>query len=136
MNNLAATLCAQGDLPGARALEEQVLALRRRVLGDVHPATLTSMNNLAATLCAQGDLPGARKIEEQVLDVHPRVLGQEHHGTLVSAWNLFGTLWKLQDREAAMRVFTLYLAPLIQRDPATLPADLRKIQAAVARMVK
>jgi hypothetical protein len=46
MNNLAATLGAQGDLDGARGLEEQVLAARRRVLGDQHPDTLTSINNL------------------------------------------------------------------------------------------
>ena len=34
MNNLAATLRDQGDLAGARATQEQVLALRRRVLGE------------------------------------------------------------------------------------------------------
>ena len=106
------------------------------MLGEEHPNTLSSMNNLALTLQAQGDLPGARKIQEQVLDVFRRVLGEKHPNTLGSAWNLRQTLLKLQDWEAAMRVFTLYLAPLIQRDPATLPADLRWIQAALARMVK
>jgi len=35
---------------GARGLHEQALAACRRVLGDEHPNTLTSMNNLAATL--------------------------------------------------------------------------------------
>ena len=50
MNNLAATLRNQGDLAGARALQEQVLEARRRVLGEEHPDTLTSMNNLAETL--------------------------------------------------------------------------------------
>ena len=61
MNNLAQTLQAQGDLPGARKIQEQVLDASRRVLGGEHPDTLTSMNNLAGTLEAQGDLPGARK---------------------------------------------------------------------------
>ena len=41
MNNLAATLQAQGDLAGARGLQEQVLDLSRRVLGAEHPDTLT-----------------------------------------------------------------------------------------------
>ena len=50
MSNLAETLCAQGDLAGARKLQEETLAIRRRVLGPEHPATLTSMNNLAETL--------------------------------------------------------------------------------------
>ena len=50
MNNLAATMKAQGDLAGARKLQEEMLAIRRRVLGPEHPDTLTSMNNLADTL--------------------------------------------------------------------------------------
>ena len=33
-----------------------MLEVRRRVLGDEHPDTLTAMNNLAETLRAQGDL--------------------------------------------------------------------------------
>ena len=47
MNNLADTLRAQGDLNGARELQEKVLEIRRRILGEEHPDTLTSMNNLA-----------------------------------------------------------------------------------------
>ena len=58
MNNLAYILSAQGDLAGARKLQEETLAVRRRVLGAEHPNTLTSMNNLADTLNAQGDLRG------------------------------------------------------------------------------
>jgi len=50
MYNLAETLRAQGDLPGARELHEQVLAIRHRVLGEEHPDTQTSMNKLALTL--------------------------------------------------------------------------------------
>ena len=50
MNNLAETLRAQGDLAGARSLEEQVLDVSRRIFGEEHPGTLTSMSNLAETL--------------------------------------------------------------------------------------
>ena len=56
MLNLAGMLYAQGDLAGARQLEEQVLAARRQLLGEKHPDTLTAMLNLALTLSAQGDL--------------------------------------------------------------------------------
>jgi hypothetical protein len=48
MNNLAETRRGLGDLQGARDLHEQTLAGYRRVLGDDHPDTITSMNNLAA----------------------------------------------------------------------------------------
>jgi tetratricopeptide (TPR) repeat protein len=129
MNNLAQTLQAQGDLPGARKIQERVLEVNRRMLGEEHPDTLTCMNNLAQTLKAQGDLPGARKIEEQVLDVRRRVLGAEHPDTVTAAWNLFCTLSDLKDEEAAKQVFTAYLVPLRQRDPATLSADLRELQS-------
>jgi tetratricopeptide (TPR) repeat protein len=134
MNNLASTLWSQGDLPGARKIQEQVLDVRRRVLGEEHPGTLTSMNNLAVTLRAQGDLPGARKIFEQVLDIRRRVLGEEHPDTVLSAWNLFLTLSDLKDEKAAKQVFTAHLAPLLQKDPATLPANLREIQSDLQRM--
>jgi hypothetical protein len=42
MNNLAGTLHAQGELTGARELQEQVLAAFQRVLGDEHPDTTGS----------------------------------------------------------------------------------------------
>jgi Tetratricopeptide repeat len=40
MNNLAETLRSQGDLTGARELQEQVLSICRRVSGEEHPDTL------------------------------------------------------------------------------------------------
>ena len=79
MSNLAGTLQAQGDLAGARGLQEQVLDLKPPRLGrGSTPDTLVSMNNLAVTLRAQGDLAGARRLQEQVLDLSRRVLGAEH----------------------------------------------------------
>jgi hypothetical protein len=129
MNNLALTLNAQGDLSGARKIQEHVLSVSRRVLGEEHPDTLRSMNNLALTLYAQRNLPDVRQICEQVLDVSHRVLGKEHPDTVRSAWNLHVTLSALNDEEAAKQVFTAHLAPLLKRDPATLPANLRKIQS-------
>jgi hypothetical protein len=92
MNNLAETLRAQGDLPGARALQEAVLAAQKRLLGEEHSATLASMNNLAETLRAQGDLPGARALQEAVLAAHKRLLGEEHPDALIFMNNLAVTL--------------------------------------------
>ncbi len=79
-------------LPQARGLFEQVLAVHRRVHGQDHPDTLTSMNNLANTLQAQGDLSGARNLHEQDLAVCCRVLGEDHPDTLTSMSNLASTL--------------------------------------------
>jgi tetratricopeptide (TPR) repeat protein len=88
-------LRAQGDLSGARVLQEQLLAVRRRVLGEEQPDTLRSMMNLALTLHAQGDLPAARALQEQVLAVRRRVLGDEHPDTLVVMNDLAETLLSL-----------------------------------------
>ena len=44
--NLAATVWALGDYPGARTLGEDVLARYRRVLGEDHPDTITAAANL------------------------------------------------------------------------------------------
>jgi Tetratricopeptide repeat len=135
MNSLAATLRAQGDLAGARKLQEETLAIQRRVPGPDHPATLTSMNNLAVSLGDQGDLVGARKLEEETLDIRRRVLGPEHPDTSVSAWWLCLTLEALDERAAARAVLERDLLWLLDRDPATLGADQRNAREYVAKIV-
>ncbi|WP_290649023.1 tetratricopeptide repeat protein [Aquisalimonas sp.] len=128
MGNLAGTLRDQGDLAGARALQEQVLDAYRRVLGEEHPDTLSLMGNLAQTLQDLGDLADARALHEQVLAARRRVLGEEHPDTSISAWNLFMTLCEIQDDPAARATLEANLVWLLQRDPATLAADQRKIR--------
>jgi len=88
MLNLAGTLSADGELAGARKLEEQVLNTRMRLLGPEHPDTLRAMNNLAMTLSQQGEMVNARKLQEQVVEARVRLLGQEHPETLDAVNNL------------------------------------------------
>lgn len=88
MNNLAVTHKSQGDLRGARALQDAVLQIQYRVLGQEHPSTLVSMNNLAGTLLAQGDLLGAHQLQSTVFQIQRCTLGDEHPGTLTSMNNL------------------------------------------------
>jgi tetratricopeptide (TPR) repeat protein len=97
MGNLAETLRAVGDLAGARSLQEAALETERRILGDEHPGTLTSISNLALTLSALGDLAGARSFQEAVLEDRRRILGDEHPDTLRSIGNLASTLRALGD---------------------------------------
>ena len=81
MSNLAETLRAQGDLEGARKLQEETLEIQRRVLGPEHHSTLTSMSNLALMLRDQGDLEGARKLQEETLEIGCRALRPDHAST-------------------------------------------------------
>jgi hypothetical protein len=124
MDNLAATLDAQGDLAGARALEEQVLAARRPLLGEAHPETLRAMNNLAQMLKAQRDLAGARTLLEQALAGRRRLLGEEHPETLITMDNFAETLKAQGDLEGAQALQEQVLAAsrrlLGEEDPHTL----------------
>jgi TIR domain/Tetratricopeptide repeat/NB-ARC domain len=95
----------RGDYPGARAQQQRVLDTFRRLLGDEHPATLSSMNNLADTLRRLGDLGGARTLHEQTLTTCRRVLGDEHPATLSSMSNLALTLRGLGDLGGARTLF-------------------------------
>ena len=62
MNNLAATLQAQGDLTGAREKQEKVLEIQRHILGDEHPETSVSAWNLFSTLLAMDDATNAMAV--------------------------------------------------------------------------
>ncbi|KAH8708390.1 kinesin light chain [Phaeosphaeriaceae sp. PMI808] len=68
-----------------------VMEMRKRVLGDEHPDTLTSMANLASTYRNQGRWKEAEELEVQVIETSARVLGDEHPDTLTSMANLAST---------------------------------------------
>jgi tetratricopeptide (TPR) repeat protein len=84
----------RGNYSGARKLQEQVLKIRTRLLGEEHPETLNSMHELAGSLKAQGDLTRTRELQERVLEVRARRLGNEDRDTLMSAHNLARTLYE------------------------------------------
>ena len=71
-----------------------VLAVRKRVLGEEHPLTLTAAGNLALTYGQQGKHAEAETLQVAVLAARKRVLGEEHPNTLTSANNLAATYSK------------------------------------------
>jgi hypothetical protein len=70
----------------------------KRVLGQEHPDTLTSMANLASTYRDQGRWKEAEELQATELEISSRVLGQEHPGTLTSMANL-AFIWKGHGRD-------------------------------------
>ena len=78
----------QGATARAIRFVDRALADQRRVLGEDHPATLTSRNNLAGVYQAAGDLGRAIPLHEQTLTDSARVLGEDHPDTLTSRLNL------------------------------------------------
>ena len=91
--NLASTFWNQGRWKEAEELDVQVMETRKRVLGEEHPDTLTSMNNLAFTWKAQGRGAGAFKLMEECVQLQTRILGVDHPYTLSSSaiWNRWQT---------------------------------------------
>ena len=83
-----------------RELDEQLLLLCRRELGDDHPDTLHSAHNLAV-LRALGEHDQARTLAEDTLTRRRRVLGDDHPDTLWAAHNLAVDLSALGEHDQA-----------------------------------
>jgi eukaryotic-like serine/threonine-protein kinase len=66
----------------ALALEQQALAERRRVLGQEHPDTLSSMGDVGAYLSALGKRDEAEPYYREALDKSRRLRGEDNPGTL------------------------------------------------------
>jgi hypothetical protein len=90
-----------GRYAGARELDEDTLARKRRVLGDDHSITLASATALAFDLRRLGEYQAARELDEDTLARYRRVLGDDHPNTLTSAGNLAVDLRNLGEYQAA-----------------------------------
>ena len=63
---------------------EAVLSIRRRILGDDHPETLTALNNYAFVLHLLGRRSQAAPLYRQALERRRRILGEDHADTIAS----------------------------------------------------
>jgi hypothetical protein len=95
MANLASVIWIQGGLEEAEDLEVQVMKTRKRVLGQEHPATLTSMHNLAFTLKSEGRDNEALLIMEECFGLRKQRLGLDHLDAMSSLETL--NQWKMEN---------------------------------------
>ncbi|MGH3292009.1 MAG: FxSxx-COOH system tetratricopeptide repeat protein [Trebonia sp.] len=100
-NTLAIVLARLGRPAEARALNEDTLGRRRRVLGADHPDALTSASNLAGDLRALGEFQAALELIKDIHTRHRRVLGEDHPTTLTAASNLAIVMHSAGEYEAA-----------------------------------
>jgi hypothetical protein len=84
MANLALTYKDLGRWAEAEELDLEVIEARRRLLGNEHPQTLSSMHNLAFTLKGQGRDSDALALMEECVLTRKRVFGSEHPRTVNS----------------------------------------------------
>ncbi|CAE6347231.1 unnamed protein product [Rhizoctonia solani] len=99
----------RGQWEKAEQLKIYIEKTHKKVLGDEHPDTLTSMNNLANTYSDLGRFEDARALHTQVLDTRKRVLGSDHPDTLTSMNNLANTYYFLGRFEDARALHTQVL---------------------------
>ena len=81
-------LQALGLFEQARQRYEAVLAVRRALQGDEHPATLDCRHLLASAMHDLGDLPLARAGYQAVWQISGQVRGEEHTDTLTARHEL------------------------------------------------
>ena len=116
-----------GLYPDAQGQMERALDLQRRVFGEEHPDTLSTMNDLAELyLEYEGKAAQAEPLLTQVLEVRRRRLGDEHPDTLTSLSNM-AALYRYQGKnEQAEPLFDKVLQvrrrTLGEEDPETLTA--------------
>jgi len=99
--NLGASMMGMGDLAGARALFESVLAARERLLPADHPDLLAARSNLAVSMSRMGHRAGARALHESVLASCERTLPKDHPNLLRARGNLAGSMYSLGDLAGA-----------------------------------
>ncbi|MFG1883772.1 tetratricopeptide repeat protein [Micromonospora sp. NPDC049102] len=102
----------QGQGQHALAIKqfEQVWADCRRVLGDDHPYTLSSVDNLASAYQTVGRVTEAITLYEQALADSRRVLGDDHPRSLASVNNLAVTYRSVGRVAEAVTLFEQALA--------------------------
>lgn len=88
LNNLAGLYRATGRYSEAEPLYQQALELRKRLLGDNHPAFATSLNNLAGLYKSTGQYSKAELLYQQALELRKHLLADNHPDVAASLNNL------------------------------------------------
>jgi len=117
--NLAGSMFVMGDLAGARALSESVLAGYERILPEDHPELLRARANLAVAMHDMGDLAGARALRESVHSGYERILPADHPDLLRARANLAISVHDVGDLAGARALAESVLAG----SERTLPED-------------
>ena len=86
---------ARGDYGQAETLQDQVLAIHLKTLGEFNATTATSMSNLARVYDLQGKYADAEKLYRRALAVREKVLGPDHPDVATNLNNLAKVLQDL-----------------------------------------
>ena len=82
-----------GSITEAVDLSEIAMKVRKKILGQEHQETLSSIGMVGLAYVLGGRWKEAEKLQLQVMETTKRVLGEEHPDTLTSIANLASTYW-------------------------------------------
>lgn len=121
---LARNFARTGRVEEGIEIEQRMLELRRKILGERHPETLSSLAGVARRLQAEGRWDEAELLQTQVLADRKEVIGEKHPHTLQLARSLAGT-YRNQGRlaeaaELAEEVLNIQKSALGPKQPDTL----------------
>ncbi|KIM23931.1 hypothetical protein M408DRAFT_27516 [Serendipita vermifera MAFF 305830] len=103
--DLALTHSALRQFTEAEVLQEEVLAMKRGVLGERHPRTLSAASNLALTYGKSGKLKEAESLQKNLLKMSKEILGEGHPDTVTALNNLASTYYRLESMNEAKGLF-------------------------------
>ncbi|MDX2119349.1 MAG: serine/threonine-protein kinase [Planctomycetota bacterium] len=109
----------QARLQRSRAMSEEVLAARERVLGPDHHATMSTATNLASVYRELKMWDDGDKLSLRDIETSTRMLGEEHPSTIVSIAN-HGNSLRMRGRIAEALPF---LERAIRASRRALPPD-------------
>ena len=125
MHNVAWYAWSKGSAVEAIQLSETALEVRKKILGQEHEKTLTSMGMVCSSYNLGGRCKEAEEMQVRVVETMKRVLGKEHRETLINIDNLaIMTYWR-QERwkeaeELQVQVMETMKRVLGKEDPDTL----------------
>jgi hypothetical protein len=90
-----------GNSTDAATLATKSMTARKKVLGQEHQDTLSSMAMVGSAYRRGGRWDDAEKLEVQVMETCKKKLGADHPSTLTSMANLASTLWNQGRWDAA-----------------------------------
>ena len=88
LHNIAWYSWRKGSITEAVDLSEMAMEARKKILGQEHEETLSSMGMVGLAYSLGGRWKEAEELQVQVMEIRKRVLGEEHPDTLMSIANL------------------------------------------------
>ena len=114
----------KGSITEAVDLSEIAMKVRKKILGQEHKETLSSIGMVGLAYGLGGRWKEAEKLQLQVMETTKRVLGEEHPSTLSSMANLASTYWNQgrwkEAEELEVRVMETTKRVLGEEHPDTL----------------